>query len=389
MTATVTSAPPSVAVVEAGAEHHEMLADFYRAVWDPAAMASGVREAWDISAENPVTPGVPPPTFICVRDGQVIGYVTTIPLRLRVSGIQRVGHWVKGLMVRPQFRNGPVGMLVLREAVSRLGLAAALVVQPAPRRLFEALGFGDVGPLPNALRILQPERLLSALDPSDPPIGSHPALGSVLRLLRRKPFSALSAVAARTGTGAWLRVAGGGVRGPRAVRTARAAPPQDQLDRLWRRVIAGHPEWAGPSRDARTLRWRYAPDGPYLWVTTWTGTDLAGVAVLRAPRADGDPRLRGVRVATIADLLLPPGDRPVGLALLAGCEVLARDLGADALLCSATHRSVAPLLRRRAFAPLAGNVHFLIRDPDTPATARPALAAWWLTRGDSDADEVF
>ena len=52
-------------------------------------------------------------------------------------------------------------------------------------------------------------------------------------------------------------------------------------------------------------------------------------------------------------------------------------------------RSLPPLLRRCDFVRLPGNVHFFVRDPAGDRALPQALADWWLTRGDSDAEEVF
>jgi len=58
-------------------------------------------------------------------------------------------------------------------------------------------------------------------------------------------------------------------------------------------------------------------------------------------------------------------------------------------LCSASHPALARLLRRQAYVPLPGNVHVLLHDR-TNATHWPRdLSAWWLARGDGEADEAF
>src|SRR5213593_994324 len=129
-----------VDIVRADDRHAPALAEFYRAVWDPSATPEAVRRARaTAAAQNPVTPGEEVPTFLFLQRGRVLGHVTTIPVRLHAAGTSRPGHWVKGLMVVPEHRNGPVGMLLLKEAVRQLDLAMAMVVQPAPRRLFQAL----------------------------------------------------------------------------------------------------------------------------------------------------------------------------------------------------------------------------------------------------------
>lgn len=188
---------------------------------------------------------------------------------------------------------------------------------------------------------------------------------------------------------AWAGVSGRPPRGLR--RHVGIAPDADAIDALWLRARAQLT--AATVRDARALVDRYGPAGAgesaYVWVSVSDRVGLTAVGTVRRPRADGDPRLRGVRVATLSDLLFPADREDAGLAVLAAAEDAARDLGADALLCSASAPVVGRLLRARAYLPLAGNVHFLLRD-ELPGAAWPGrITDWWLTRGDGEADGVF
>lgn len=146
---------------------------------------------------------------------------------------------------------------------------------------------------------------------------------------------------------------------------------------------------AAPTRDGAYLRGRYLGEDGYRLLGVYEAGALAGFAAVRPPRADGDPRLNGVRVATVSELVAPV-DRPRILrALLAGAETVARSLDAHALLCSASHPAARAALRRRGCLPCPGNVHVLLREPPGAAPLPRALDGWWLTRGDSHADEVF
>lgn len=380
----------SVAVVRVEDQHAAVLAEFYRAVWDPAATPESVRRSRAAAAaRNPIAPGEAIPTFLLLQAGRALGHVTTIPLRLWAAGVERPGYWIKGLMVVPEHRNGPVGMLLLKEAVRQLGtlVTTAMVVQQAPRRLFQALGYRDLGALPDAIRLLRPGRVLSQIDAGALPLpGSTTALRPAVRLAQRTGLARLAGGLAGLALGGWAGVAGGV-----AARLRVAVEPELDVaaaDALWRRVRTALP--AAPCRDGPMLSWRYGgPGGPYRVVSVRAGRELVGIAVVRVPREDSDPRLSGLRVATLSDLLYAPGDHGAGLAAVAGAEAAARTLDADALLCSGSHRALRAILRRRAFLGVGATVHFMIREPD-PALAGPAdLGEWWLTRGDSSADEVF
>lgn len=384
------SQPPnqSVVVVKVGEGHAEPLAAFYRQVWDASATPEAVRRARAAeAAHNPVTPGEETPTYIFVAGERVLGHVGSIPIRLWCAGATRPIYWIKGLMVLPEHRNGPVGFAVLKAAVSDLGGGLALVGEEVPRRLFQALGFTDLGALPNFLRVLRPARVLRQLDlEAVGPARIPDWLRSTLRLAQRRGVASVCGA-----TVAGLARVGTAVAGGRRLAhwVGRLEELEDeQLQALWHGVRAGLA--AVPSRDASYLRRCYGfGDGRYVAAAVVAGGGLAGLAIVRRPRDIGDPRLRGIRVATVSELLYPSNRADLGLATLAAAERAARALAADALLCSASHRSVVPTLWRRAFIRLPGNLHFLIKDVQGGPGLPHKLQDWWLTRGDSRADQTF
>ena len=89
--------------------HAEALAAFIRLVWNPAASAASVLAARAAGAQHNVAePGVAPPTWIAIRSGQVLGYVTTLSVRFSNGTHDWPGYWIKGLMVLPEFQSGPI-----------------------------------------------------------------------------------------------------------------------------------------------------------------------------------------------------------------------------------------------------------------------------------------
>ena len=72
-----------------------------------------------------------------------------------------------------------------------------------------------------------------------------------------------------------------------------------------------------PARTGAILHWRYGGDpARYAFLVARDGVTLRGCAVLRRPRDVSDPRLNGLRVATLSDLVAPPDDRAAVLALV-------------------------------------------------------------------------
>jgi len=291
-------------------------------------------------------------------------------------------------MVLPEYRRGPIGFLVGKELATQLPRATALVVAPAARRLFSALGYTDLGAVTNFVRPLRLASLARRLDPAELGLGLPRWLTASVRVAQRVGVAGL---AGAIGGLALRLVAAARGRAPSRLTTRCAGelPSGEELDELWRGARRGMA--AGPVRDGTYLRWRYGTEGNrYSFISARDGTRLVGVAVLLSPKASPDARLRGVRAATISDIVFAPERADVGLALLAGVERAARsEGGADAVLCTTSHRALTRLLSRRAYVPLAGNVHFFLRDVSGSRGWPSDLASWWLARGDSAADDVF
>jgi len=386
----LTEPPPvpdeETGVVRVSERHLPALVEFYRETWDTDATLADVRLARaNAAAGNPAAPGAEIPTFLFLSKSHAVGHLGTIPIRLWHAGRELPLQWLKGLMVLPEHRNGPVGFLVLKEALRQLEGGLAMVVQPAPRRLFTSLGFTDLGGIPNYIRILNPRRVVSSLDPSR--LGSIGRAGGALRLMQRLGLAHLVGGLANlafaiwtTGVGSWLAPVHSG-----AVDELDPA----SIDRLWALMRDGLE--AAPVRDAAYLRWRYGGirQSAYRTVSLVEGTALAGIAIVRRPREDGDPRLRGVRVATLCEILFPWRRPAVGSSLIGAAINAAREVEADALLCSASHPVLASMLRRQAFFPIGKNVHFLAKGISGRQPYPSRLTDWWLMRGDSEADEVF
>jgi hypothetical protein len=367
------------------------LAEFIRRVWDPGATGESVLAARaEGAARNVAEPGVAPPTWIALQAGKALGYVTTIPTRLWDGQREWPAYWMKGLMVLPEFRSGPIGYLVLKAAVASLPRSGGLAVASPARRLFEALGYRDLGAVPNWVRPIAPHRILARVNLADLGLSHLPGwVEPVLRFARRTGLGTVGGVAG----GAALRATAWARRFPAGATDGGSFDPTtaaEEIEGLWQAARGLY--HSAVVRNGFYLLHRYGSEAgsPYVWLAVRNRGALAGVAILRRPRSEGDERLKGIRVATLADVLFRP-DRPNdGLALLGAVERAARDFGADAILAMASAPALGSLLGRQWYLPLSGNVHFLFRDVagEGPAFGQ-SLAEWWLARGDGQADEVF
>lgn len=374
----------------AGEEHADAVAAFYREVWDPAATTESVIVAnHQAAAANVAEPGVPPPTAIVLQGSRVIGYCSSIPQRLWDGRAERPAYWVKGLMVLPEFRNGPIGFLTVKELSRHLTCSTILTVAPGAKRLFGALGYTDLGAVTNWVRPLRAGVIANRLDLNALGLGSLPTwVGSGIGIARRTGLASLGASLG----GLALDAAVSAARfGSRRFATEVAMPNGNELDELWN---ASRVEMtASPVRDSMYLLNRFGPTSPegdaYTFVAARERGRLAGVAVVRKPKATSDPRLGGIRVATIADIVYRPTQRDAGLATLGAIERLARAERADALVCMSSNPALTAVLRRQGYLSLRGNVHFFIRDVTGANTWPPDRASWWLGRGDGESDATF
>jgi GNAT superfamily N-acetyltransferase len=371
-------------VVRVTDEHASALADFYARVWDPHATSAGVAAARRAAAaNNPHGPGTEIPTFAFVDGDRVTGHLTTIPIQLWNGATELSAHWLKGLMVLPEYRNGPVGYLLVREALQTLECALAAVVATDARRLFSALGMVELGALPNRVKILSPRAVLQWAGTTACGLALPSLTRGAVRLAAHRAASPLAAGVVAAVTSLYAGICGStrkeGLILP-------ALPDRNQLDRLWESA-RGSLQTA-VARNSSYIADRYGRASGYRWIGVYDGPRLTGFGALRAPRMSADARLQGLRVATLSEFLVHPDDPQSALALVKAAEAVAGGLAADAVLCSASHPSVNRILNRRAFLPYPANVRIMVRPAAADALAG-SLNQWWITRGDSHADEVF
>jgi hypothetical protein len=364
--------------------HLSLLRDFIREVWTPSLTLEALRAARaQAAAKNLAHPGEPLPTWLFLVGGRAVGHLTTIPTRFRWNGDEVPAHWLKGFWVLEEHRNGPIGAFLVRRAAQDLDCLLATVVDRAPRRVFEAFKLRDVGVLRDHVRLLRPERVIARIRLDAVGQGDRAWLRAAHGIARQPGIAHLLGAGIRVAFGAYAAVAGRGAR----LAVSRTRPAADALDRCWRESAEAIPY--GVVRDGAYVAATHDPEAD-LFVALERGGSLAGWARVRRPKASsGDPRLAGLRVASLADVVVSPLRADDGLALLRAAEGVAREAGADALLCGASHPALESWLKRRAFVPVGARVHFAARGPAASKAAPESSGACWLTRADGGADEGF
>src|SRR5207248_10068388 len=204
---------------------------------------------------------------------------------------------------------------------SLLPRSTTLTVLPVARGLLSTVGYKELGVVPNFVRPLRAASLAQRLDLSELGLTQRPGwfLAGV-RVAQRTGLA--SVIGGAVGAAASLAAA----VGRRAVtrldaRLSDEAPSRAELDDLWDRARSGIA--ASLVRDGLYLRSRFGADPRYLFLSVYDAEHLEGVAVLLRLGETSDPRLRGLRVATISDILFAPARADVGLALLGRVECAA------------------------------------------------------------------
>jgi hypothetical protein len=382
------------------------LSAFYRAVWSSSSATDSTPPAEPKSAEPaaaeptsditdsgvpcPFTP-VPPPVVGVYAGTDLIGHLGSIPTELcdRQHASGSVAHWLKGLMVLEQYRNGPIGYQLVKEMMKQVGIAAVMTVAPAARRLFQAVGFKDLGAVPNYVSVIRPTRVLRAIDVERLGLTSLPrVLRSALGLSRLPPVAWVGGALAAAG----LSLVDGANHltclGLRA--RIRATPPGvAETDAVWERLRTQLD--LSPSRCGAYIEWRYAGGRPgrYEFIEVRRGSQLVAVVVVRRPERVDDPRLAGLRVGLVVDLVVDPTDTAAVTAAFLAARKWGNKASCDAVLLTLSHLGVGRLVKRLGFIRIPGNVHFMLRTPaGAPITAPKDTGRSWLTRGDAWGDDI-
>jgi hypothetical protein len=371
------------------------IAEFFRASgWDvQATSASTLEMLRAAAAANPFEPGTAPPTVGVFTGSLLVAYLTSIPTRFWNGREYASAHWLKGFWVLEEYRNGPVGFLLLKEMLKNVGIAASLPAALVTRQLSAALGMRDLGAVRDYVEPLRPARILRKLDFGQlEHLSGLPAVVSLAARIARIPPLGDLLGALITLSLNLLRLPGAWSARDLRTELAERLPQEAALDSLW--VKARRTLSCCATRSGAYLRWRYEGGASghgkahYCFAAAWRAGELAGLAVLAHPQRRDDARIRGLGIGSVVDLVLDPGCPGALHGVLAVARRWAKEANYDALLLTASRRALRGPLLRAGFVPTPGNIHLLLRDPGARHGLSADLDAWMVTRGDAWSDHV-
>jgi len=364
--------------------------EFCRVIWPGSSPEIVPGQAIPASQANRCQPSPSDaPTFVFLKDEKVIGHVTTIPVQLSIPSGVKAAHWIVGFMVLPEYRSGLVGPLLIKEVNRVLDCAMSLHVEPPVLRILTGLKWVHKGVLPQYLRVMNARGVLANIQPLTVEAVSAGGRGSFLRLYLRSRFVRLIGSAGLAlGQRLWW--------GMNCL--ARLKPTQadlqweeafdDSYTHLWQSV-AGQ-LGATLVRDRAALESRYGGkiEG-YRLLTCRRNGKLHGYCIVKLKQFVNDQRMGNMKLGTIVDCLYDPREPSVLHGLVAHVAQWARQEGVDALLCTASRKSIGQGLLRNGFFTIPGNLNFAYHSRSPLELEEISLDNWHLMRGDSDADQNF
>ena len=332
-----------------------------------------------------------PPTFLFLKNDEVIGHITSLPVRLSVRSATDPAHWLVGFMVLPEHRNGLVGPCLIKIVNETLDLAMSLHVEEPVLRILKGLGWYHVGVIPQYVHVMNGYRLLKNIRTQQMSFFNERGglWGRGLQFLASNQLThlvmgSLVRLAARS----WLLATTFARRSGRTLCVTEEHEFDSSYDAFWDRV--GSKFDALVVRDRAYLQSRYGrtlKDDKLL--ACREGDDLRGFCILKLKQFQDDPRMGWLRMGTILDCLFDPNNPQALQALLsASIQRLARE-EVDLIFCTASHRTVQELLVRNAFLKMPGNLNLAYYDRIRAIDKQVSLSAWHLMRGDSDAAANF
>jgi GNAT superfamily N-acetyltransferase len=328
----------------------------YRRVFgNDAADASRLRWEWQYR-RNPNNPGGEPEIWIAREGPAIIGQYATMPVRLDVKGREVRGSWGMDVMVAPERQRRGLGEVLFRTWDRNVGASLGLGLSDASYRLFQKLGWPDVGPVPCLVKPLTRRAF------------RHP----------RWPVPINRLISAVT----W----------PLVVIIARARPLRaevrmvqrfdDSFTHLWDKLASKFD--LAVRRDAAYLNWKFvgAPHVRYSVAALLREGQTAGYAVYRHLH---EPR---GRVTLLVDFLADPDDEEGFETLLRWVDREARHEDSDKIRAFAMHAGFRHLMRRSGYFQVKSTMEFVVKvnGAEVPPDFYENTDTWHVTLGDSDQD---
>ena len=331
------------------------------------------------------------PIFLFLKGDNVVGHVASNPIHVSFGSVVTPAHWIVGFMVLPEYRNGLVGPLLIKEVNRVLDYALSLHVEPPVLRILTGLKWVHKGVLPQYLRILNSKELVKNIQPDG--IEAANARAGIRSLLIRSRFGRaivewVGTIGLAIGQKLWTSCAF--MARPRCTGLSVEEEKgfDDSYTDLWNSVAAQFN--AAIVRDRAYLQARFGRTiSRYQLLVCRRDNRLLGYCILKMKRFSGDSRMGNMKVGSIVDCLFEPASPSILQSLIDHAFRWFSREGAHVVFCTASLTAVRRILLRNGFFRIPGNLNFAYHSRVQILTEEIPLEAWHLMRGDSDTDQNF
>jgi hypothetical protein len=297
-------------------------------------------------------------------NGEIVGYMGAIPVRVKIGAEERDTAWCVDTMVLESHRSRAVGSRLMVDAHEDLPFALSLGQTSEMREICLRLGWKQVAPLQVAQLVVHPENVLK---------GKLPA-----------PAAWAAGLGLRTSAVVRDRMQ------ERVTLSVREVSRFDaRHDELWRECSESIP--CAVVRDASYLNWKYVdqPGQEFIRLELFQGDTLRGVAIWTWREPEGAYRYRR---AMLVDLVVPFNDPALVRQAIRASRVVPIERGADALVCMHIGSRLTAALKDCGYM-LRQPERFLLVDPGplSGTVLETVLSGdnWFVTQGDSDIDRPW
>jgi hypothetical protein len=372
-------------------ENHEAsLRKFVEYFWATDSSANTrIEQSGQSNATKEKSEKMRPPTFLFLKDDEVLGHIATIPVRLLIHSRIISAHWVVGFMVMPEYRNGPIGPLLIKKVNETIDFAMTLHVENNVLRIFKGLGWKHPGVIPQFIQVIDAYRLLKEVN-IERLKGRNDVIGKCLVIGLSNTFTRfLLAFFASIALKIWSL--GTSVIRPRCgpYEVVEEYSFDASYDALWEEV--GGKFDATVVRDGKYLENRFGSRlERYRLLACRKNKRLIGYCILKVKAFHNDPRMGNARVGTLVDCLFNPEDFSGLQLLFFEAKKTFKNEKVDAIFCTASFLPLRNFLMKNGFIKVPGNLNFAFHGSHLLEPLEDLrLSEWHIMRGDADADQNF
>ena len=311
--------------------------------------------------------GTLPMVWIYRKNDTIVAHQGAIAVRVMLGANEQTSGWFVETMAADEVRGKAIGPMLVKKALEELPFNLSMGQTAQMRELQFALGWQAVGCVPEFVSVVGGKFDLAGRLP--------------------EPLARIGATLLTQWHG-WMR------------RRAKAKVKRDlyefsrltalggEHDELWRRMRASLT--FSVIRDSNYLQWKYLarPHSDLQLFELRSNGVVQGMAVLKLrPPSSAYSYTRGFITDVVADL----SDQDALTTLVCSSVEQCRKDGAQSVVCCASEPRLRAVLKQCGFLEREPRYHFLLAapadDPRYESSKLLVLDNWFLTIGDSDADE--